>query len=71
MPTPKHKIAVEIEGGAYAGGGHVRGAKYRKDCEKYNTAVLMGWRILRYSDKRDFPQFLEHYATLTRREAKQ
>jgi very-short-patch-repair endonuclease len=42
-------VAVEIEGGVYSGGGHTRGKHYQSDCEKYNTATLMGWRVLRYT----------------------
>ena len=45
------KIAVEIEGGIWNGGAHVRGAKFEKDCEKYNRAIKMGWRVLRYSTR--------------------
>jgi len=29
------------------GGGHT-GQRYESDIEKYNTAVLLGWRVLRY-----------------------
>ena len=43
------KIAVEIEGGVFVFGGHSRGKGFEKDCEKYNLAVKLGWRILRYS----------------------
>lgn len=43
------KIAVEYEGGIFTGGRHTKGNGYAKDCEKYNAAVLMGWRILRYT----------------------
>ena len=43
------KIAVEYEGGTYTKGGHVRGFKYAKDCEKYNLAQLNGFYILRYT----------------------
>ena len=46
---PSEKIAVEIEGGVFKYGGHSRGKGYEKDCEKYNSAVIMGWRVLRYS----------------------
>lgn len=42
-------IAVEIEGGSWIGGRHSRGPGFRKDCEKYNTATRMGWRVLRYT----------------------
>ncbi len=30
------------------GGRHTSGAGYEKDCEKYNNAVLLGWRVLRF-----------------------
>jgi very-short-patch-repair endonuclease len=44
------KLAVEIEGGVFARvpGRHSRGAGYRADLEKYNRAVEMGWRVLRF-----------------------
>ena len=43
------KIAVEIEGGIWSGGAHTRGKHFESDAEKYNLAVKMGWRVLRYS----------------------
>lgn len=43
------KIAVEIEGGVWSGGGHTRGKGYIKDMEKYNLAQLKGWVVLRYA----------------------
>lgn len=46
---PASKLAVEIEGGIWVNGGHNRGKKYTADCEKYNAAVLRGWRVLRYT----------------------
>lgn len=46
---PKRKIAVEIEGGAWTGGAHTRGKHFESDCEKYNTAVVMGWRVFRFT----------------------
>lgn len=41
-------IATEIEGGAW-NGGHRRGLEANKDCEKSNAAVLLGWRVLRFT----------------------
>lgn len=40
-------IAIEIEGGIWSGGRHTRGEGYAKDCEKYNAAVHLGWRVFR------------------------
>ena len=45
------KLAVEIEGGVYKFGGHNGGEGYEKDCEKYNSAVLLGWRVFRFSTR--------------------
>ncbi len=44
-----YHVAIEIEGGFFlkGGGRHTRGAGARSDMEKYNEAVLLGWRILR------------------------
>jgi very-short-patch-repair endonuclease len=44
---PEQKLAVEVDGGIYSGGRHTRGAGVERDCEKYNEALLCGWRVLR------------------------
>jgi len=48
--SPLLKVAVEIEGR----GRHQSIAGFRADCEKYNTATSMGWRVYRFpaTDKR-------------------
>jgi very-short-patch-repair endonuclease len=43
------KIAVEIEGGVFTQGRHTRGKGFTEDLLKYNEAVLMGWRVLRFT----------------------
>lgn len=40
-------VALEVEGGVFTGGRHTRGGGFVGDMEKYNTATIMGWRILR------------------------
>jgi very-short-patch-repair endonuclease len=42
-------VAVEIEGGAFSRGRHTRGAGFIADMEKYNTAVALGWKVLRFT----------------------
>ena len=44
---PDRMVAIEVEGGTWSGGRHVRGAGYRRDIEKYNAAQALGWRVLR------------------------
>lgn len=44
---PAYKIAVEVEGGVWTGGRHVRPQGFLGDIEKYNTAALLGWRVFR------------------------
>ncbi len=49
LAWPDLLIAVEIEGGIWTGGRHVRGEGYEADCEKYNEAQLAGWMVLRFT----------------------
>lgn len=44
---PSHKIAIEVEGGAWINGRHNRASGFLKDMEKYNAAAVLGWRLLR------------------------
>ena len=44
---PERRILIECEGGTYTHGGHVRGARYREDCTKYNAAQSLGFRVYR------------------------
>lgn len=46
---PDDLIAVEIEGGSYTNGRHNRPKGFASDCEKYNLAALMGYRIFRFT----------------------
>lgn len=48
-PYQSRRIAVEVEGGTWAGGRHTRGSGYARDLEKYNAAALAGWVVLRFS----------------------
>ena len=45
---PVIKLAVEIEGGTYSNGRHVRGSGFQEDCIKYNAALDLGWKVYRY-----------------------
>lgn len=45
---PDKMIAVEVEGGVWTNGRHTRGAGFIADCEKYNAATLLGWKVFRF-----------------------
>jgi len=42
-------LLVEVEGGQYVMGRHQRPEGFAKDCEKYNLATLLGFRLLRFT----------------------
>ena len=46
---PARMLALEFEGGVYARGrqGHLSVRRFNADCEKYNEAALLGWRVIR------------------------
>jgi very-short-patch-repair endonuclease len=48
---PEIRLAVEIEGGTWNKGRHVRGQGYANDCVKYNTAAILGWTVLRFTSE--------------------
>jgi very-short-patch-repair endonuclease len=45
---PDVKLAVEIEGGIYRGGGHTSVKGLMRDIEKSNLLTMDGWRLLRF-----------------------
>jgi len=47
LAWPDLRVAVEVDGGAFAGGRHTRGAGFREDCVKLCEAGALGWRVLR------------------------
>ena len=44
---PSYKLIVEVEGGTWTGGRHTTGLGFREDAIKYNSAILLGWRVMR------------------------
>ena len=50
---PDLMLAVECEGGVWSQGqhGHSNALRFIEDCEKYNAAVILGWRVLRFTER--------------------
>ena len=46
---PDRFIAAEVEGAEFANGRHTRGSGFTADCEKYNAAAQLGWRVFRFT----------------------
>ena len=46
---PKIRLLVEIDGGVFNGGRHTRGVGFMQDCEKINAAVLLGYKVMRFT----------------------
>ena len=64
---PDLKIAVEIEGMTYTGVGyHQNPEDYGKDCEKYNTAAFLGWKVFRFTRKQIGTQIMMQVLDLVR-----
>lgn len=51
LAWPHLRLAVEVEGGIWAGGRHTRPAGFEADCEKYNEAAILGWRVIRVTGR--------------------
>lgn len=47
LAFPSQMVAFEIEGGTWILGRHTSGVGFRRDCDKYNMATLLGWRVYR------------------------
>ena len=46
---PSAMIAVEVNGGIWTHGRHMRGSGYIGDREKINSAQILGWIVLEFS----------------------
>lgn len=48
------RVAIEVEGGVYSKGRHVRPGGFEEDAAKYNAAAILGWLVFRVT-----PQMVE------------
>lgn len=51
---PSLKIAVEVEGGVFTNGRHVKPLGFLGDMEKYNAAAILGWLLIRTTPEARF-----------------
>lgn len=47
------RILLEVQGGIWAAnpGRHNRGSGYQADCERSNLAVILGWKLLAFTER--------------------
>lgn len=64
VALPAHRILIECDGGMHTG-GHKRGAALEDDYAKQNTAQMLDWKILRFSNRQvlrgEAREFLQKY----------
>ena len=69
---PSEMLIVEVDGGTHTQGRHVRAEGFRIDCEKHNSAVMLGWRVLRGDAKMvksgDLAKNVEHVLKLNKQD---
>lgn len=46
---PEQKVAVELEGGIWSRGRHVRPKGFQGDLDKHNALIAAGWRPFRFT----------------------
>ena len=49
LAWPEQQVAVELDGGVWGRGRHVRAKGFEADHEKINAAIERGWVVLRYT----------------------
>ena len=63
IAIPTLKALIEYEGISSAKSRHTSITGFTNDCEKYNQAQILGWKVLRYTVVNK-SQFFTHIETL-------
>lgn len=61
---PDRLLALEVQGGIWTSGRHVRGASLLKEWEKLNEAATLGWRVM-YCQPQDLKSFARFFVLLS------
>jgi very-short-patch-repair endonuclease len=51
LPKENPRLLVEVEGGVWVQGRHQRGKGFEDDCEKYASAMMEGYAVLRVTPR--------------------
>jgi hypothetical protein len=57
---PDKMWAIEIEGGMFVKSRHRTGTGFINDCEKYNSAATLGWKVFRVATNEQFDAVLDY-----------
>lgn len=61
---PASLVAIEIDGGTFSRGRHVRPMGFEEDCRKINAAQLAGWRVFRLTSNMLKREGYQHLAPI-------
>jgi very-short-patch-repair endonuclease len=61
---PAERLVVEIQGGTWTGGRHIRGVGYARDCRKLNDAARNGYYTLFFTTEMVTKDFVARDTTL-------
>ena len=56
---PEVRLAIEIQGGIWAKGGHSSGKGITRDCEKFGAAAILKWHVIPMTPDQITPAYLE------------
>ena len=48
---PEQRVGAEVQGGTWARGRHVQPVGYENDCQKWNAAQSLGWRLFLFTGR--------------------
>jgi very-short-patch-repair endonuclease len=71
LAYPEHHIGLELHGGTFSRGRHIRGQGFADDRRKMNQALLEGWRVYEFTREMisdELPRVLQVALAMVKRE---